>query len=162
MCNLPLAARILILHFHCKIFYEKLRLFLCNNQRAPMESDITFWKILLLSFLIVCALFSAEVSSHVVYNNFFSSIVFGGTEDPIFLYSPLPPSEDSLQGSAIPDGSPSKDWQSTIGCGDCWLEPRTAVSRSGVATNEPPLLPNKPPLLPNEPQLLPNEPPLLC
>jgi hypothetical protein len=31
------------------------------------------------------------------------------------------PSEDSLQGSAIPDGSPSKEWQSTVGWGDCWI-----------------------------------------
>jgi hypothetical protein len=32
------------------------------------------------------------------------------------------PSEDSLQGSAIPDGSPSKDWQSTVGRRDCWIQ----------------------------------------
>jgi hypothetical protein len=46
---------------------------------------------------------------------FFSLIVFGGTEVPMFYILLCRPSEDSLQGSAIPDGRPSKDWQSTVG-----------------------------------------------
>jgi hypothetical protein len=50
------------------------------------------------------------------------------------------PSEDSLQCSTIPDDSPSKDWQSTVGWGECWIQTRTAVSQSGVVANEPPLL----------------------
>ncbi len=53
---------------------------------------------------------------------FFTFIVFGGSEVPIVFYTLLCcPSEESLQGSAIPDGSPSKDWQSTVGWGDCWI-----------------------------------------
>ncbi len=72
---------------------------------------------------------------------FFSLIVFGGTEVPVVNILLCHPSEDSLQGSAIPDGCPSKDWQSTVGWGDAGFEPRTAVLQSGVATNEPPLLP---------------------
>jgi hypothetical protein len=48
-------------------------------------------------------------------------------------------------------------------------DPGTAGLQSGVATNDPRLLPSEPTLLPNEPQLLPtmshhysqNEPPLL-
>ncbi len=53
--------------------------------------------------------------------NFFSLIVSSGTEVPIVYILLCRPSEDSLQGSAIPDGSPSKDWQSTVGWGDCWI-----------------------------------------
>ncbi len=49
-------------------------------------------------------------------------MVFGGTEVPIVSILLYRPSEDSLQGSAIPDGSPSKDWQSTVGWGDCWIQ----------------------------------------
>ncbi len=41
---------------------------------------------------------------------FFSLIVFGGTEIPIVYILLCRPSEDSLQRSIIPDGSPSKDW----------------------------------------------------
>ncbi len=52
---------------------------------------------------------------------FFSLIVFGGTEVPIVYILLCCPSEDSLQQSAFPDGSPSKDWQSTVGWGDCWI-----------------------------------------
>jgi hypothetical protein len=70
-----------------------------------------------------------------MFSSFFSLNVFAGTEVPIVFILLCCPSEDSPQGSAIPDGSPSKDWQSTEGWGDCW----TAVSQSGVATNEPPL-----------------------
>jgi hypothetical protein len=40
---------------------------------------------------------------------FFSFIVFGGTEVPIVYIFLCHPSEDSLQQSAIPDGSPSQD-----------------------------------------------------
>jgi hypothetical protein len=41
--------------------------------------------------------------------NFFSLIIFGGTEVPIVYIFLCSPSEDSLQQSAIPDGSPSQD-----------------------------------------------------
>jgi hypothetical protein len=40
---------------------------------------------------------------------FFSLIVFDGTEVPIVYIFLCRPSEDSLQQSAIPDGSPSQD-----------------------------------------------------
>ncbi len=53
--------------------------------------------------------------------NFFSLIVFGGTEVHIIYILLCSPSEDSLQESVVPDGSPSKDWQSTVGWGDCWI-----------------------------------------
>jgi hypothetical protein len=49
---------------------------------------------------------------------------FSGTKVPIVYILLCRPSEDSLQGNAIldiPDGSPSKDWQSTVGWGDCWI-----------------------------------------
>jgi hypothetical protein len=52
---------------------------------------------------------------------FFSLIVFGGTEVPIVYILLCRPSENSLQGSAILDGSPSQDWQSTVGWGDYWI-----------------------------------------
>jgi hypothetical protein len=51
--------------------------------------------------------------------HFFSLIVFGGTEVPNVNILLCRPSEDSLQQSAIRDDSPSKDWQSTVGWGDC-------------------------------------------
>ncbi len=38
-------------------------------------------------------------------------------------------------------GSPSKDWQSTVGWGNCRIQPGTAGLHSDVTTNEPPLLP---------------------
>jgi hypothetical protein len=56
-----------------------------------------------------------------VTTSFFSLIVFGGIEEPIVYILLCHPSEDSLQESAIPDGSPSQDWQSTVGWGDCWI-----------------------------------------
>jgi hypothetical protein len=65
----------------------------------------------------------------------FSLIVFGRTEAPIVNILLCHPSEDSLQGSAIPDGSPSKEAGEIAG-----FESRTAVSQSGVTTKEPPLL----------------------
>jgi hypothetical protein len=55
-------------------------------------------------------------------NVFFPLIVFGGSEVPIVYILLCHPPEDSLQGSAIPDGSPSKDWQSTVGWEDCWIQ----------------------------------------
>ncbi len=58
------------------------------------------------------------VQSHI----FFSLSVFDGTEVLIVYIFLWRPSEDSLQWSAIPDGSrPSKDWQSTIGWGNYWI-----------------------------------------
>jgi hypothetical protein len=44
-----------------------------------------------------------------LYTFFFSLFVFGGTEVPIVYIFLCRPSEDSLQQSAIPDGSPSQD-----------------------------------------------------
>jgi hypothetical protein len=52
---------------------------------------------------------------------FFPFIVFVGTEVPMVYILLRRPSEDSLQQSAIPDGSPSKDWQSIVGWGACWI-----------------------------------------
>ncbi len=79
---------------------------------------------------------------------FFSLIVFGGTEIPIVYSLLCRPSEDSLQRSTIPDGSPSKDWQSTVGCGDCWIRTKDCsftiwccYQWATTALNEPPLLP---------------------
>ncbi len=54
-------------------------------------------------------------------NVLFSLNVFGGREVPIVHILLCRPSEDSLQGSAIPDGSPSKDWQSNVGWGVWWI-----------------------------------------
>jgi hypothetical protein len=88
------------------------------------------------------------------------------------------PSEDSLQGSAIPVGSPSEDWQSTVGWVDCWIRTQDCSFTMGchyqwattAPINEPPLLPSMSHhCSPNEPPLLssmshhcsPNEPPLL-
>ncbi len=55
--------------------------------------------------------------SETVFNgvNFFFLIVFAGKEVPIVYIFLCRPSEDSLQESAIPDASPSMDWQSTLG-----------------------------------------------
>jgi hypothetical protein len=71
------------------------------------------------------------------------------------------PSEDSLQQSAILDGSPSKDWQSTVTWGDCWIRTpllfHNLVSlpmshhcslRTTTALYEPPPLSGEQPLLP--------------
>ncbi len=75
--------------------------------------------------------------------NFFPLTVFGGPEAPFFVFILLcSPSEVSLQWSTIPDGSPSTDWQSTVKAGEiAGYKPGTAGLQSGVATNEPPLLP---------------------
>jgi hypothetical protein len=51
----------------------------------------------------------------------FFLFVFGGTEVAIVYILLYRPSEDSLQQSAIPEGSPSRDWQSTVGWGVCWI-----------------------------------------
>jgi hypothetical protein len=57
-----------------------------------------------------------------VYVQFFSLNCFWWNSSPYCFYILLcRPSEDSLQGSDIPDGSQSKDWQSTVGWGDCWI-----------------------------------------
>jgi hypothetical protein len=52
---------------------------------------------------------------------FFSLYCFGGTEALIVFLYLCCPLEDSLQWKTIPDGSPSKDWQSTVGWGDYWI-----------------------------------------
>ncbi len=52
---------------------------------------------------------------------FLSLIVFGGPE-ALFLFILLcHSSEDSLQWGTIPDGSLSKEWQSTVDWGDCQI-----------------------------------------
>ncbi len=54
-----------------------------------------------------------------IFLYFLLLIVFGGPE-ALFVYILLcRPSEDSLEWSTIPDGSASKDRQSTVGWGDC-------------------------------------------
>jgi hypothetical protein len=63
---------------------------------------------------------------------FFPLIVFGGPEAL---------SEDSLQESIIPVCSPSKDLQSTVAGEIAGFKLGTASLQSGVATNDPPLLP---------------------
>ncbi len=101
-------------------------------------------------------------------NLFFSFIVFGGTEVPIVYILLCHPSEDSLQWITILDGTPSLDWQSTVGWVDCWIWTQDCsftiwwrYQWTTIAPNEPPLLtlshhcsrwattaPNEPPLLP--------------
>jgi hypothetical protein len=57
------------------------------------------------------------------------SIVFWWTRGPFIVFIlPCRPSEDSLQWSTIPDGSPSKDCQSTVGWGDCWIRTKVQVA----------------------------------
>jgi hypothetical protein len=64
------------------------------------------------------------------------------TQGPFFVFILLcRPSEESLQWGTIPDDSPSKDWQPTLGWEIARFEPGTAGLESCVATNEPPLLP---------------------
>ncbi len=95
---------------------------------------------------------------------FFSLDVFGGKEVPTVYILLCRPSEDSLQQSAIPDGSLSKDRQSTVGWGDCCIWSFTIWCYylwATTAPHEPPLLlmshhcSPKPPLLPYEPPPLP-------
>ncbi len=70
-------------------------------------------------------------------NRFFFLNCFWWTRGPFFVFILLyRPSEDSLQRSTISDGSPSEDWQSTVGWGDCQIWTGTAGLQSGVATNE--------------------------
>ncbi len=60
-----------------------------------------------------------------VSNIFFFLNCFWWTRGPFFVFILLcRPSEDSLQWSTIPDGSPAKDWQSTVGWGDCRIQTR--------------------------------------
>ncbi len=49
----------------------------------------------------------------------FFPVVFGGTEVLLVTILLCHPSEVSLQRGVIPDGSPSKNWQSTVGWGEC-------------------------------------------
>jgi hypothetical protein len=88
---------------------------------------------------------------------FFPLIVFGGTEVPIVYILLCRPSEDSLEGSAIPDGIPSKGLAVHCRLGrlldsnpGLQFHNLVALPISTTApTNEPPLLPtNEPPLLP--------------
>ncbi len=59
------------------------------------------------------------------YFFFFSLNCFWWTRGPFFVFFLL-----CRQWSTIPDGSPSKDWQSTVGWGDCRI--RTRDCRSTV------------------------------
>jgi hypothetical protein len=52
----------------------------------------------------------------------FSLTIFDGPEVLIVYILLCRPSGDSLQRSAIREGSPSQDWQSTVGWGDCWIQ----------------------------------------
>ncbi len=55
----------------------------------------------------------------------FFSLLFLVEQRPLFVFILLcRPSEDSLQWSTIPEGSPSKGWQSTVGWGDCRIRTR--------------------------------------
>ncbi len=67
------------------------------------------------------------ISEFSSYGIFFFFNFFGGTEVPIVHILLCRHSEDSLQGSAFPDGSPSKDWQSTVGWGDCWIQTQNSL-----------------------------------
>ncbi len=67
---------------------------------------------------------------------------FWWTVGPIFVFILLScHSEGSLQWSTIPDGSPSKDWQSAVGWGDCRIWTRdcrfTVLCRCQWATTAP-------------------------
>jgi hypothetical protein len=56
---------------------------------------------------------------------FFPRYCFWWTRGTFFVFILLcRPSEDSLQWSTIPNGSPSEDWQSTVGWGDCRIQTR--------------------------------------
>jgi hypothetical protein len=77
-------------------------------------------------------------------SKFFSPlIVFSGPEVLLFIYSSAAPQRTAYSEVTIPEGSPSKDWQSTVEIAG-W-KPRTAGLQSGVATNEPPLFPKSHP-----------------
>ncbi len=75
-------------------------------------------------------------------------IVFDGTEGPFVCILLCRPSEDSLHRSAIPDGSPSKDWQSNVGWGCYWIQTEDCsltiwchYQWATTAPYEPPLIP---------------------
>ncbi len=61
------------------------------------------------------------------HQSFFFLIVFNGTKVLIVYILLCRPSEDSLLLSAIPVGSPSKDWQSSVGWGDCWIQTQDCI-----------------------------------
>ncbi len=91
-----------------------------------------------------------------IYTFFFLSCLWWN-RSPYCLYSPMPPlrGQPTVQWSAIPDGSPSKDWQSTVGWGDYWIWTQDcsftiwchyqwATTAPKPPTPEPPLLPEPP------------------
>jgi hypothetical protein len=92
--------------------------------------------------------------------NFFSLIVFSGTEVPIVYILLCRPSEDSLQGNAIQDGSRSKDWQSTVGWGDSWIRTQDCSFTIWCHYQWTTTAPYESPLLP-EATTAPYEPPML-
>jgi hypothetical protein len=57
-------------------------------------------------------------------------IVFGGPEDLFCIYSPMP----SLRGQPT-GGSPSQDWQSTVGWGDSWILNPGSGAKPGPTNN---------------------------
>jgi hypothetical protein len=95
---------------------------------------------------------------------------FGGPEAFFVLILLCSPTDDSLQWSNIPEGSPSKDCQSSCRPRRLLISyPRLQIYNLVLPPTKPPLLPYEPPLLRNEPPMLPdesrllqNEPPLLC
>ncbi len=81
---------------------------------------------------------------HVHYTHvhwFFSLIFFGGTEVPIVFIFSGGPSEGSLQEVPSQMAAHLRTGNALYAGEIAGPEPRTAVSQSGVATNEPPLLP---------------------
>ncbi len=86
-----------------------------------------------LNFLILQFLWYINISSNVF-------CIFCGPKTFCFC-SPLPPLRGQPSVRTMPDGSPSKDWQSTVGWGDGWIQTRDCRKQSGVATSEPPPLP---------------------
>jgi hypothetical protein len=50
---------------------------------------------------------------------FFFSVVFGGLEAFLCIFFFAAPQKTAYSEVTIPNSSPSKDWQSTVGWGDC-------------------------------------------
>jgi hypothetical protein len=61
------------------------------------------------------------------------------------------PSEDSLQWSAIPDGSPSQAWQSTVNWRDCWIRTQDCSFTIWCCYQWATTAPSLPTWLPREP-----------
>jgi hypothetical protein len=80
---------------------------------------------------------------------FLSLVVFREPEVLLFIYSSAAPQRTAYSEVTIPEGNPSKDWQSNVGCGYCQIRTRncrfTIWCRYQWATtipnNEPSLYP---------------------